>query len=114
MSTSLRLLRPRPWCEVLVAVALGMAVPTGIGPIGRLARSPSPGPGRIVGLQALTGAAEIVPAGFAVRDALRGFNDAPEGRIVGSSGGRLTVTRPDLGEEPFSTPGEEEAFAAAK
>jgi hypothetical protein len=67
--------------------------------------------GRIVGLRAMLGAAEVVPAGIASYQAIRGFNDQPEPRIMGSAGGRLVTSRPDLDEEPFT---EEDAFARAR
>jgi hypothetical protein len=68
--------------------------------------------GRVVGLiPALEHAAQFGPSYWAVgAHALRGFNDMPEGHILGSSGGRLVVRHipgpADLGSES------EEEFAA--
>jgi hypothetical protein len=78
----------------------------GIGPIGRIAPSPGPGPGRIVGLRsALNLAADV---GSAVSEAwpyLRGSNDAPEGRILGNADGRLVVQGvPGVSGPPDSGP----------
>jgi hypothetical protein len=83
-----------------------------IGPVGTIR-------GRIVGLRpVLHAVGSLTPTAIELAPLLaKGFNDAPAERIVGVHRGRVVKRSPGsvLGEEPFSTPEEEEAaFARAK
>jgi hypothetical protein len=90
-----------------------VSTPSGIGPISRI----GPGgayAGKVVGLVPLLGA--VAKYGPAVTAAVelgrmaKGFNDQPEGHIVGTYRGRAVVTG-GRGGEPFLTPEQDEEDA---
>jgi hypothetical protein len=97
-----------------------MATPTGIGPTSRI----GPGgayAGKVVGLVPLLGAvAKYGPAATAAIELGRlakGFNDQPEGHIVGTYRGRAVVRRPGSGQAPLNDLGgdsEEYAWVEAR